>query len=297
MGRNATSIDEQLEILSQRGMVIDCKDKAKEYLLDIGYYRLGFYWHYFEMDPTHNFKPNTKIETIRELYYFDFDLKYLLSRYIYRIEVHFRTQLVYWASNKYKDSPAWFIDRKVVDDSLTAFIDNLYHGSKKTPSKFKIYNIPIKKHHKKYINDRFAPAWKTLEFFTFGQIIRVFNALKDSDLKMQIADIYGYKDLVAFKNHINAIVNIRNICSHNGILFDYNQPIGIKKIPNHAFKVKSRSQTNLNASISVIFSILSTISQNRTDDLKNQLNKLIAENLAIPELKEIIQDKIGYVVK
>lgn len=164
MGRIATDIEEQLAILTRRGMVMNCNDKAKEYLLDIGYYRLGFYWHYFEKDADHNFLPNTKIENIRELYYFDFDLKYLLSKYIYRIEVHFRTQLVYWVSNEYKETPTWFIDKKVVDDALFTFIDNLYHGTKKFPSKFKSYNTPLKKHHLRYINDRFAPAWKTLEF-------------------------------------------------------------------------------------------------------------------------------------
>lgn len=297
MGRIATDIEEQLATLTNRGMAMDCAEKAKEYLLDIGYYRLGFYWHYFEKDADHNFLPDTKIETIRELYYFDFDLKYLLSKYIYRIEVHFRTQLVYWVSNKYKETPTWFIDKKVVDDTLITFIDNLYHGTKKFPSKFKSYNTPLKKHHLKYINDRFAPAWKTLEFFTFGQIIRVFNALKDEELKLKIAEIYGYRDLVAFKNHISSIVNIRNICSHNGILFDYNQPMGVRKIPNKKYKLKSRNQTNLNASIYVIFNILSSISENRTTELKESLDKLIGEALEIPELNEIIQQKIGYEIK
>jgi abortive infection bacteriophage resistance protein len=112
MGKIATNIDEQLDLLEGRGMVLGDRDKAKEYLLDIGYYRLGFYWHYFETDAQHNFLANTKVETIRELYYFDFDLKYLLSKYIYRIEVHFRTQLVYLVSNKHKDTPTWFIDKK-----------------------------------------------------------------------------------------------------------------------------------------------------------------------------------------
>lgn len=52
MGKIATSIDEQLELLEKRGMTLESKEKAKEYLLDIGYYRLGFYWHYFEKTKT-----------------------------------------------------------------------------------------------------------------------------------------------------------------------------------------------------------------------------------------------------
>lgn len=291
MGKIATNIDEQLDLLEGRGMLLGDREKAKEYLLDIGYYRLGFYWHYFETDAQHNFLANTKLETIRELYYFDFDLKYLLSKYIYRIEVHFRTQLVYLVSNKHMDTPTWFIDKKVVSEHIIKFIDKIYNGNDEA---FKRNNKPIKKHHIKYINDKYAPAWKTLEFFTFGQINKLFKALKDDDLKSQIACSYGYSDLAAFQSHITAIVNIRNICSHNGILFDHNQPIGVRKIPNKQYRIKSRNQTNLNASICVIFSILSIISKNRANDLKTQLDKLIAENMAIPELKQIIETKIGY---
>ena len=40
----ATNIDEQITKLVERGMVIDNVEKAKENLLDIGYFRLGFYW-------------------------------------------------------------------------------------------------------------------------------------------------------------------------------------------------------------------------------------------------------------
>lgn len=231
------------------------------------------------------------METIRELYYLDFDLKYLLSKYLYRVEVHFRTQLVYWVSNKYKDSPTWFIDKKVVTDDIIRFVEKLYYGNDEA---FKKNNKAIKKHHQKYINDRYAPAWKSLEFFTFGQINKLYKGLKDEGLKRQIASIYGYQDLHAFKNHITAIVNIRNICSHNGILFDYNQPTGIRKIPNKQYQVKSRNQTNLNASICVILNILTIISKNRADELKSALHELINQAKEIPELKKIVETKICF---
>ncbi len=70
--------------------------------------------------------------------------------------------------------------------------------------------------------------------------------------------------------------------------------MGVKKIPNDLYRIKTRNQTNLNASISVVFNVLSTISQNKVNDLKIQLDKLITENMEIPELCEIIETKIGY---
>lgn len=43
MGTKATNINEQIEKLKSRGMAIPNVEKAKEVLLDVGYYRLGFY--------------------------------------------------------------------------------------------------------------------------------------------------------------------------------------------------------------------------------------------------------------
>lgn len=46
--KTATTIQEQIETLRERGMSIDDEGKAIENLSDIGYYRLGFYWFPFE---------------------------------------------------------------------------------------------------------------------------------------------------------------------------------------------------------------------------------------------------------
>jgi len=291
MGKVATSITEQLDLLSKRGMVIKEREKASEYLLDIGYYRMGFYWHYFEIDGNHNFKGGIDIETVRELYYLDFDLKYLLAKYIYRIEVHFRSQLVRIVSNMHKESPTWFMDSNIVNSAMVKVVKTLYYGNDEY---FKKNNLVIKKHHDKYINDMYAPAWKTLEFFTFGQINKLFRNLVDNNLKLEIASIYGYRNLRAFENHISAIVHIRNICSHNGILFDFNQPKGIMKIPNRNFRLKSRNQTNLNASIRLILSVLNNISVNRTTELKDALKSIMDTARKNVELEKIIFRKIGY---
>ena len=49
MGQKAISIDEQIQLLRSRGMVINNEEKAKEVLFDVGYFRLGFYWFPFEL--------------------------------------------------------------------------------------------------------------------------------------------------------------------------------------------------------------------------------------------------------
>ena len=48
MGNKAKTIEEQISLLRSRGMAINDQEKAEEVLLDVGYYRLGFYWFPFE---------------------------------------------------------------------------------------------------------------------------------------------------------------------------------------------------------------------------------------------------------
>lgn len=94
MGKTATNTIKQIQNLKDRGMVLDFEEsKIKEFLLDIGYYRLGFYWNPFEKDEDHNFIEGTKFSTVIKLYYMDVDLRNILSRYINRIEINFRTKL------------------------------------------------------------------------------------------------------------------------------------------------------------------------------------------------------------
>ena len=56
-------------------------------------------------------------------------------------------------------------------------------------------NPVIRNHHHKYINDKYAPAWKTLEFATFGSMFQVFKNLKDISLKQEISQQYGIRNV------------------------------------------------------------------------------------------------------
>lgn len=58
------------------------------------------------------------------------------------------------------------------------------------------------------MNDKYAPAWKTLEFMTLGEVIRLFKSIKDETLKLRIASEFGIKKLVTFENYLDLIKDI-----------------------------------------------------------------------------------------
>jgi abortive infection bacteriophage resistance protein len=287
MGKTATSISQQIMKLSERGMILDMENnKIEEILLDIGYYRLGFYWNPFEKNKNHEFKEGTKFSDVIDLYYLDIDLRDILLKCLNRIEINFKTKLVYYVSNK-SNNPSWFVDERVMNKD---FVDNFF---KIYDFKFKRNNIPIKRHHNKY-KDEYAPAWKTLEFLTFGTVFRIFTNLNDSNLKLEIQKKYGIEDSKTFENYINTIIFIRNTCAHSGVLFDLNTPKEIKITPLINFRNYKNNRHSLDSCIKVVLYFLDTISNGRKNEIETQLKELFAKNSSNDIIKEIIENKIGY---
>ncbi len=282
MGKTAINIINQIQHLKDRGMDLDYEEsKIKEFLLDIGYYRLGFYWNPFEKDDEHNFIDGTKFSTVIKLYYMDVDLRNILSRYINRIEINFRTKLVYYVSNANKNSPTWFADPTIIGSDFTGGIDNYYTDN------FKHYNKTIKSHHAKY-----APAWKTLEFFTFGTISNIYKNVKDEEIKKRISNKFGVISYSKFKNLLETVILMRNICAHGDVLFDLKIPKAIAVIPDFNFNNGDRS--SLDSCIKVIYYFLGQISVNRQLDMKRDIEGVFEGVKDNPDLKEIVIDYINY---
>lgn len=290
--KRATTIDEQIAILRNRGIIISNEEKAKENLLDIGYFRLGFYCFPFEKDyplkdnRTHVYKERTIFENIVKLYYFDYDLRNLLMKYINRIEINFRTYLTYFVSNQYKDSPTWFADPAIMNNQYAnSFESKVYDDT------FRATPI-IKRHHQHHINDKFAPAWKTVEFMTFGSILKLYSNLKSEIVKSQIAKYYGIKSVNVFLNYMETIKVIRNTCAHGGVLFDISLPLSIKNGP--AGVLDNNQKNNLKGAMLVISYILRQISENRANEMEMQIRTLLDSTKGIPPVNDIIDRCSGY---
>lgn len=286
MGKRATTVDEQIEILESRGLHIGDRDKAKEILQDIGYYRLGFYLFPFEKsypnlrNRTHEYKDGASFEDAVSLYYFDFDLRLLLSRYLNRIEIAFRTELVYYLSNKYKDNSIWFADKSVLDKQYVADFEKKVYNSdfRRYPS--------IRRHHQAYPNDRFAPAWKTLEFMTFGAVLKLYENLKEKEDKIHIANKFGVRQIVTFENYMHTIRQVRNACAHGLLLYDMQLIKAIRKGPA---KSSSSERNNLIGALKVVKYIMSYISANRVKNMKEELEVLYSKLCReAPVLKPLI---------
>ena len=261
--KTAKSIEQQIEILTLRGVIISNLEKAKEVLLDIGYYRLGFYFFPFEKtypcpnNRSHEVKEGTMFENAVALYYFDFDLRNILNRYLTRVEVAFRTHLTYYMSLKYQEEPLWFVSPTVVRQSFIDEFDNKVYRSESFRR-----NVQIKRHHQKYPSDKYAPAWKTVEFMTFGSVLKLYKSLDNKDDKRTIAKHFGVGKVSVFESFMTAIHTLRNKCAHGAALFDLTLPDGIS-LKGPRLDLRGEDCQSLKGALTVLSYILSHNSENR----------------------------------
>ncbi len=294
MGCRATNTNVQIATLKKRGLILDYKEaKVKEFLLDIGYYRLGFYWHHFEIDNEHNFAEGSKLTDVIDLYYLDVDLRNVLLQYLNRIEIHFRTKVIYYVSNKFKDFPSWYADDSIVNNSFihsTPYKKSMLHRVY-TPD-FINNNKTLKKHHQNNPEDTYAPAWKAIEFFTFGVLLNLFKNIRDEDIKKRVSESLGILNPNKFENLMSSVVLIRNICSHGDVLYDFKTPRGLSVVPGIDFEGSDRS--SLSACIKVIAYLLEHISVNRNTDFLKDIDNVFKKNKGNDVIKNIITNKINH---
>ena len=270
--KTATTIPEQIAKLEERGMTIENKVKASEILLDVGYYRLGFYWFPFEKNypnkknRDHTFIEGASFKKAVDLYYLDCGLRDILAPFLYRIEVNMRTFLIYTVSNNYKQRPTWFADNRVVGHKFLIKLQDIYDEIRT--------NEAISHHHQKYPNDKYAPAWKTLEYMSFGDIITLIENLKEKDLQKKIALHYGIRNLDTFYSYMKTIKVARNLCAHNHNMYDLRLQKSIKAGPLDT-KMKNEMHHNLCGVLLVVFYLLNKISENREHELKCRLKTLL----------------------
>jgi len=292
--KKATTIDEQIELYKNRNCELDIDEKEiKQILMDVGYFRLGFYSFPFEETypkkeyRTHIYKKGTKFSDVVLLYDFDFDLRITLLKYLNYIEINFRTKLIYLVSNYFKDTTnTWFVSPKVMSSEYIKNFDKKMYDQIKEKSR------SIKQHHEKYINDKYAPAWKTFEFATFGNLVVTYESLLDKNIKTLIANEYGIKNENVMLSYIRAVKDIRNVVAHNGVLFDYKLERPLKNSP--LIIISNENKNKLYSAILVMKFLMASISESRSKNMEKDIDFVFNTLNGNPKLKSIITDSSGY---
>ena len=270
--KTATTIDEQLALLQARGMVIADTNHARNILSSVGYFRMGFYWYCFEIQKKrkkgiHKFRRDTTWEKVEALYNFDDRFRNLLSFYLQTIETDIRTSITYIVSNHYKTDPIWFVNQACVGGT---FISEFIAGY----PKIRWNNEVIRKHHRKHPEDTYAPAWKTLEFLTFGEVQHLYLNILDEPLRQHIFSRYNITEENVFKSYIDILRIIRNVCAHSHILYDKRLYDGI--VGRHdLLGLETGEEFSIVGILKLIYYMLRQIDPDKEIEMRNSLRALV----------------------
>ncbi len=211
-GKPATTYDQQIDLLKQRGMVIDDDDTARFYLQHLNYYRLGAYWLPFETDhATHQFKPGTRFSDVLDLYIFDRELRLLVLDAIERIEVSVRSQWAYQLAHRHRPHAhldAGLFDGKFWQSNLNKLADEVRRSDE-----------TFIRHHLATYAEPLPPAWAVCEVMSLGLLSRWYNSLKPIATRRAIANTYGVDEKV-LQSWLHHLSLVRNICAHHSRLWN-----------------------------------------------------------------------------
>ena len=211
---------QQIEMLKERGLLIQDEEHALKQLNIISYFRLANYLRPMEFNKvTHQLKPNSYFENALSLYYFDKKLRALVFTAIQSIEIALRTRMIHNVSMKY--GAFWFMDNSICIDERM-FQDNLLriqHEVKRSKEDF------IQEHFNKYQSPSLPPVWKTLEVISFGTLSKLYCNLSDNAIKKQIAREFNLPQHLYLESWIKCAAVLRNCVAHHARIWNRRFPL------------------------------------------------------------------------
>ena len=221
------SVDDQIALLTRRGMLFDDVNAARHTLSHINYYRLRAYWLPFEQSASnagtgdHAFVTGTQFETVLSYYTFDQRLKLLLMDAVERVEIALRTRWAHVLAMRYGCHA--FLDPAIFHNAVrhTKCLQSLQDEVNRSHETF------IKLYLSTYPDPAMPPIWAVCEVLTLGQLSQWLDNLKRRQDRQDIASAFGFDEVVicAFAHHL---ATARNLCAHHSRVWNRKFTIRMK---------------------------------------------------------------------
>ena len=205
------TLDEQIEILKNRGLIIFDVEKAKNILLRENYFFLSGYRHFFESSKD-KFIKGTTFEELHGMFIFDRKMRNIFFKNLLVIENNLKSIISYQLSQNYGINEKNYtndpMDVRQVHDVLNKISRQIkINGSKHTATYHYITNYG------------YVPMWILVKVLSFGLVSEYYDILKTKDQKM-ISDLYNL-DPITFSTYLHILSNYRNLCAHEDILYEH----------------------------------------------------------------------------
>ena len=218
MEKTFKSLEEQIEIMKSKGLVINDESFCKEVLLRENYFFLNGYRRAFMKNKDKSrFINGTTFEELYSLFLFDRKIRNILFKNILIVENNIKSIISYQLSKKYGYREKEYLkptnfnysfDNKRQVNDLISKMKRQIKNNAVTHSATRHY----------VTNYGYIPLWVLVKVLSFGIVVELFSVLKKED-QYDIVDIYGI-ELKDFVTYLSIVSNYRNLCAHEDIVYD-----------------------------------------------------------------------------
>ena len=293
------TIEEQINILEDKGLIINDYDKTKEILLRENYFFINGYRHvFFKSSKDNEFINGTTFEELYALFTFDRNIRNILFKYLLIVENNLKSIFSYHLSSKYgyKEKEYLKMSNFTTDISKIRQVSDVINKMKRQ------IRVNAKQHSATlhYLtNYGYVPMWILVKVLSFGIISELYMILKPEDQK-EIAKYYNMdkEDMCIF---LPIMSNYRNLCAHEDIIYNYRTQ---RSIPNNKYHQmlrieKSEDDEYIYGKNDLFSLILMFKYMLREDDFRKLVNEIGYEidvldgKLNVIEISKIL-DKLGF---
>ena len=213
------TLDEQIDILKSKDLIIQDEAKAKNILLKENYFFISGYRHLLMKNyKDKKFIKGATFDELYSIFRFDRYTRNICFKNILIIENNIKSIISYQLSKKYGFQEKNYLNpdnytqdplkSRQVHDVLNKVRKQLaFNGKKHTATMHYLTNYG------------YIPMWILVKVLSFGLMAEFYCILKQED-KQEIADQYKmkYEDMEVY---LYLLANFRNLCAHEDILYDH----------------------------------------------------------------------------
>ena len=213
------TIDEQTDILREKGLIINDEKKTREILLRENYFFISGYRHLFmNKEDKDKFLPGTTFEELYATFLFDRAIRNTFFKNILIVENNIKSITSYQLSKKYGFREKDYLDPKnFSQDSLQS--RQVYDVLNKVKRQIRVNG---RKHTATfhYIEHYgYIPFWILVKVLSFGIMAEFYDILKYED-QAEISKFYNVSPEI-LGTYLSLLSNFRNVCAHEDILYDH----------------------------------------------------------------------------
>ena len=219
MEKNFKTIDEQLEILKTKGLIIEDEEETKEILLRENYFFInGYRILLMNSYSDKTFVPGATFRELYSIFLFDRYFRNILFKNMMIIENQLKSVISYQLSKKYGYHDKDYLNPKnfTQDKTKSRRVRDLIEKMKRQIRVNGAHHMATMHYMNNY---GYIPLWVLVKVLSFGIVCELYTILKPED-QLAVADIFNTTPEY-LENFLPILANYRNLCAHEDVVYEH----------------------------------------------------------------------------